>query len=77
MIDALQYDSSRSTSSRSEKDLLFQIMIVMIQKTHPQIWIPFASTVTVTVSIDLQKRKLKKLIEYNATYATIGSMNFV
>ena len=75
MIDALQYDSSRSTSSRSEKDLLFQIMIVMIQKTHPQIWIPFASTVT--VSIDLQKRKLKKLIEYNATYATIGSMNFV
>ena len=47
----------------------------MIQKTHPQIWIPFASTVT--VSIDLQKRKLKKLIEYNATYATIGSMNFV
>ena len=52
-------------------------MIVMIQKTHPQIWIPFASTVTVTVSIDLQKRKLKKLIEYNATYATIGSMNFV
>ena len=44
MIDALQYDSSRSTSS---------------------------------ISIDLQKRKLKTLIEYNATYATIGSMNFV
>ena len=74
MIDALQYDSSRSTSSSSEKNLVFQIMIVMILKTHPQIWIPFASTVTVTISINLQKRKLKKLIEY---YATIGSMNFV
>ena len=76
MIDALLYHSLRSTSISSEKNLVFQIMIVMILKTHPQIWIPFASTVTVTVSIDLQK-KSKKLIEYNVTYATIGSINFV
>ena len=75
MIDALLYHSLRSTSISSEKNLVFQ-MIVMILKTHPQIWIPFASTVTVTVSIDPQK-KSKKLIEYNVTYATIGSINFV